>query len=44
MEDIGFILTSYVVTFASVALMAWSVIRRGKRLAAQLPAKDKPWT
>ncbi len=44
MEDIGFILTSYLVTFASVAALALFVVRRGRRLAEQLPPQDKPWT
>ncbi len=43
MEDLGFILTTYIVTFASVAAMAVFVVRRGRRLAEQLPSKDKPW-
>ena len=44
MEDLGFILASYVVTFASAAVMVLWVRRRGQRLAAQLPDEDKPWT
>lgn len=44
MDDIGFILTSYVVTFAGVAALVWHVLRRGKSLASQLPDEDKPWT
>jgi hypothetical protein len=44
MEDLGFVLTTYIVTFASVAALALYVVRRGRRLAEQLPAKDKPWT
>lgn len=43
MEDIGFILATYVATFiGSVALAAY-YLRRGRRLAAQLPPEDKPW-
>ena len=43
MDDIGFILTTYLVTFGSVALLAWRVISRGRTLARQLPDEDKPW-
>lgn len=44
MEDLGFVLATYIVTFGSVAAFAFAIVRRGRRLAAQLPAKDKPWT
>ena len=43
MEDIGFILSVYIITFASVAAMALFIVRRGRRMAAQLPDEDKPW-
>ncbi|CAB4860212.1 unannotated protein [freshwater metagenome] len=43
MEDLGFILATYLITFGSVATMAAFIVRRGRRLAAQLPAEDKPW-
>jgi len=43
MEDAGFIITSYVITLGGVAVYAWAVIRRGKRLARRLPDQDKPW-
>lgn len=44
MKDIGFILSAYIATFASSALLAVYVLRRGRALAAQLPPQDKPWT
>ena len=44
MEDIGFILTSYVLSLGAGALLAWRVITRGRALAKQLPDEDKPWT
>jgi hypothetical protein len=43
-EDIGFILASYVAAFGAAALMAWRVVRRGRDLARELPEEDKPWT
>ena len=43
MEDAGFIIGGYVVTFGAIAAYALYVIRRGKRAAAQLPDDAKPW-
>lgn len=44
MDDLGFILLSYIATFAGTAALVWQVLRRGKALARQLPDEDKPWT
>ena len=44
MEDAGFIIASYVVTFATVALLAAWVLRGGRRLAKRTPDEDKYWT
>lgn len=44
MKDLGFILTTYLVSFGAVAALAWRVITRGRALARQLPEEDKPWT
>ncbi len=43
MEDAGFIIGSYVLTFATVGLLAWRYIRAGRRLADQVPDEDKYW-
>ncbi|HEX6658896.1 MAG TPA: hypothetical protein VF065_12480 [Ilumatobacter sp.] len=43
MEDAGFIVGSYVVTFATVALVAWRFVRHGRRLAKQVSDDDKYW-
>ena len=43
MDDAGFIITSYVITLGGVALYAFALLRRGKRLAERLPDEDKPW-
>jgi hypothetical protein len=43
MDDIGFILTSYVVAFGAAAALAWRTVRRGRTLGDQLPDEDKPW-
>ncbi len=43
MEDAGFILGGYGLTFAVVALMAWRVVRSGRRLAKRVPDAEKSW-
>ncbi len=43
MEDAGFILGSYIVTFATVAFVAWRFVRRGRQLAERVPDDDKYW-
>ena len=44
MEDLGFIVACYVATFVGSISLAAYYFRRGRRLAAQLPPEDKPWT
>lgn len=44
MEDAGFILGGYGLTFAAVAFVAWRIVRSGRRLARQIPDHDKYWT
>ena len=44
MEDAGFIIGSYVVTFGAVAVYAISVLRRARRTTSRLPDDAKPWT
>jgi len=43
MEDAGFILGGYALTFSVVALMAWRVVRSGRRLAKRVPDEEKYW-
>jgi len=43
MEDVGFILATYIATFVGSVALAAYYLRRGRRLAAQLPPEDKPW-
>lgn len=43
MEDAGFILGGYVLTFGVVALMAWRGLRSGRKLADQVPNEEKYW-
>ena len=44
MEDAGFVIASYVLTFGGMALFAVWIARRGRTLADRLPDEDKPWT
>lgn len=44
MEDAGFILGSYAVTFVVIAGFTWRVLRSGRRLAHQIDDDDKYWT
>jgi hypothetical protein len=43
MEDAGFILGSYALTFGVVVLFAWRVVRRGRTLADRVPDEEKYW-
>ena len=43
MEDAGFIIGSYVVTFGAIAVYALAVLRRARRTTSQLPDEAKPW-
>lgn len=43
MEDAGFIIGSYVLTFAAVALLSWRYVRSGRRCAEQVPDEEKYW-
>ena len=43
MEDAGFILGGYVLTFGVVSLMAWRVLRSGRKLAQRVPDEEKYW-
>ncbi len=43
-EDAGFIVTSYVVTFAAIGAIAWRLVRTGRKLGKQVPDDEKYWT
>lgn len=44
MEDAGFIIGSYVVTFAAIGGYGVYVLRRARRTTSKLPDEAKPWT
>ena len=43
MTDAGVIIGSYAVTVVGIAAYAAWVLRRARRLAAQVPPEDRPW-
>ncbi|MCX6520507.1 MAG: hypothetical protein NTZ21_07570 [Actinobacteria bacterium] len=43
MDDLGFILLSYIAALGGAAALVWQVLRRGRALGAELPDEDKPW-
>lgn len=43
MDDAGFILGSYAITFAVVALFTWRVLRGARRLTDQVDDEQKYW-
>lgn len=43
MDDIGFILASWVLTLGSIGVLAFITLRRAKRLGRQIPDDLKPW-
>jgi heme exporter protein CcmD len=44
MEDAGFVIGSYVITFAVVGALAVRIMRRGRQLAQRVDDADKYWT
>ena len=44
MDDAGFILGAYAITFAVVGGYAWRVIRHARRLSARVDDEHKYWT
>ncbi len=44
MDDAGFIIGSYAVTFAAVGVFAWRMLRQGRRLADRIDDDQKYWT
>jgi hypothetical protein len=43
MEDAGFIIGSYALTFVTVGLLAWRYVRGGRKLADHVPDEEKYW-
>lgn len=43
-EDAGFIVGSYVITFAAIGAVAWRLVVSGRKLGKQIPDDEKYWT
>ena len=43
MDDAGFIIGSYVLTFGAMIAFAWCTVRLGRRLSRQVPDVEKYW-
>ena len=43
MEDAGFILGSYILTFAVIGGLAWRYVSSGRTLAEKVPDEEKYW-
>ena len=43
MDDAGFIIGSYVLTFATVATLAIAYLRSGRKVADRVPDEEKYW-
>ncbi len=44
MDDAGFIVGSYVITFGAIGLLAWRLVTTGKKLGRRIPDDEKYWT
>lgn len=44
MDDLGFIVVSYVVTFGAVALYIVSLVRGARRSGRHIAREERPWT
>lgn len=43
MSATAYIVAAWVGTFGAVALYAWSLLRRGRRLSRQVPEEERRW-
>jgi hypothetical protein len=43
MDDAGFIIGSYVLTFVAIGGLAWRYVSSGRRLAEKVPDEEKYW-
>lgn len=43
MDDAGFIIGSYALTFGAMIAFAWRTVRLGRRLSRQVPDEEKYW-
>jgi len=43
-KDAGFIIASYVVTFVSIGLFSFAVLRRSRTAGRDIRPEDRPWS
>ncbi|CAB4732511.1 unannotated protein [freshwater metagenome] len=44
MDNAGFIITSYVITFGAVGAYAIGIIRRSRKSSRDVPRDQRPWS
>jgi CcmD family protein len=43
-DQVPYVVISYVVTFLGIGVYTWRMFARARKVAAKVPAKDRPWT
>ncbi|MGB8859786.1 MAG: hypothetical protein WCC60_11050 [Ilumatobacteraceae bacterium] len=44
MLNAGYVIGSYVATFAGIALYTWRMLASARKAARQVPREDRPWS
>jgi hypothetical protein len=44
LQDAGYIIGAYAITFAAIGTFTWRVLSSGRKLADQIDDTDKYWT
>lgn len=44
MDDLGFIVVSYILSLGGTALLSFAYMRRAKKLNSRIKPEDKHWT
>jgi hypothetical protein len=39
-----YVVASYVITLGGIGAYTWHMLARARKVAAQVPEKDRPWT
>jgi hypothetical protein len=43
-EQTPYVIVSYVVTLGGIAVFAWRMLARARKIAPQVREEDRPWT
>ena len=43
-EQTPYVIISYVVTLGGIAVFAWRMLARARKIAPQVSEEDRPWT